>query len=84
MSDIRKCGITFPHYLLEEMSEFLEERFPFMGFADLKLFHNSKLHGHDGDFIGKIQRGYCLGMANRYCSAFLSILGMALKASNPS
>jgi hypothetical protein len=67
MIDIKKCGLTFPHYLLKAMGEILQEEYPNARWDYLTGFHDAPLLWEGVSH--SIKRGYNLGMANEYATA---------------
>jgi hypothetical protein len=74
MSDIRKCGLTFPHWILEAMADVLELWSADPEWRFLKSFSEARYYDEKGRFLGRFHRGAGLGMANRFFSAAQSVL----------
>ena len=74
MADIKKCGLTFPQELLSAVAEVLADYYNNDTFLLLKNFVGAEYYDSTGKFLGKIYKGYFLGMANRYASAIISCL----------
>lgn len=68
MSDIKKCGITFPHLLIKSFCKIAEE---FVG-NDWSKFGeaicNSTISLEDGTILPPRERGFGLGNTNNLCS----------------
>jgi hypothetical protein len=69
--DIKKCGITFPHDLMEVAADCIAAHTKDDFWLEYKKFSHALLCTSKNQLRGTLQSGYCLGMANRLASAIL-------------